>query len=107
MENPVIHAVIYGGALAYLPKNTVLTCYTGYHYPLKATFEYGGDEWILFLAPRVENWYAESFEAESFTKGQKDALLWFYLAYEAHITGNTVGQILPDEWKIAFDGHCI
>lgn len=48
------------GALAYLPKNTVLTLYTGYHYPLKATFEYGGEEWIFFLAPRVENHYAET-----------------------------------------------
>jgi len=50
------------GALAYLPKNTVLTLYTGVHYPLKATFEYGGEEWIFFLAPRVENWYAENLE---------------------------------------------
>ena len=57
------------GALAYLPKNTVLTCYTGYHYPLKATFEYGGDEWILFLAPRVEAWDAESFEAVVVNRG--------------------------------------
>lgn len=51
------------GALAYLPKNTVLTLYTGYHYPLKAEFEYGGEEWIFFLAPRVENNFAENFEA--------------------------------------------
>ena len=51
------------GALAYLPKNTVLTLYTGYHYPLKATFEYGGEEWIFFLAPRVESMYAETFDA--------------------------------------------
>jgi len=50
------------GALAYLPKNTVLTLYTGVHYPLKATFEYGGEEWIFFLAPRVDNWYAENLE---------------------------------------------
>ena len=50
------------GALAYLPKNTVLTLYTGYHYPLKATFEYGGEEWIFFLAPRVESMYAENLE---------------------------------------------
>jgi len=52
------------GALAYLPKNTVLTLYTGVHYPLKATFEYGGEEWIFFLAPRVENYYAETFDVE-------------------------------------------
>lgn len=50
-------------ALAYLPKNTVLTLYTGYRYPLKATFEYGGEEWIFVLAPRVENNFAENFEA--------------------------------------------
>ena len=54
------------GALAYLPKNTVLTLYTGYHYPLKATFEYGGEEWILFLAPRVENHYAETITRTSY-----------------------------------------
>lgn len=51
-------------SFAYLPKNTVLTLYTGKHWPLKATFEYGGEEWILFLAPRVENYYAETFGAE-------------------------------------------
>ena len=50
------------GALAYLPKNTVLTLYTDYHYPLKATFEYGGEEWIFFLAPRVEAMYAENLK---------------------------------------------
>lgn len=49
-------------ALAYLPKNTVLTLYTGNHYPLKATFEYGGEEWIFFLAPRVEAMYAENLK---------------------------------------------
>lgn len=54
------------GALAYLPKNTVLTLYTGYHYPLKATFEYGGEEWIFFLAPRVENYYAETITRTSY-----------------------------------------
>ena len=73
-------------ALAYLPKNTVLTCYTGYHYPLKATFEYGGEEWIFFLAPRVKNWYAESFEAPKpkdppyVINGRKRIMTWKELA---------------------------
>jgi len=57
------------GALAYLPKNTVLTLYTGIHYPLKATFEYGGEEWIFFLAPRVDSMYAENFEAVVVNRG--------------------------------------
>lgn len=51
---------------------------------------------------------AESFDAESFTTGQKNALIWFYLAYEAYATGEPVGSIYPDEWeRIALnEGKC-
>ena len=46
----------------YLPKDTVLTVYTGNKYPLKATFEFDGEEWLLILAPSTINYGAESFE---------------------------------------------
>lgn len=51
----------------------------------------------------------EERDAEgTFTKGQKNDLLYFYLAYKAHETGESVGMIHPDEWnQIALgDGRC-
>ena len=49
-----------------LPTDTVIKIQNGRDLPARMTFEYGGDEWMVFFAPRVDYMGAETFEA---TKG--------------------------------------
>ena len=44
-----------------LPTDTVMKIQNGPNYPAKITFEYGGDEWMVYVAPRVDTWGAENW----------------------------------------------
>ena len=44
-----------------LPTDTVMKIQNGPNYPAKITFEYGGDEWMVYVAPRVDRLSAENW----------------------------------------------
>ena len=56
-----------------LPTDTVIKIQNGRDLPARMTFEYGGDEWMVFFAPRVDYMGAESFSAETSRFNEK---LW-------------------------------